>query len=211
MLLSTYNNARPSRSINFAQWQILKKLQKRTTSFVPVSDFWNLLSNISFFRKGLKIVQFAEWFVHFCVKKVSLETWANKCSWPRFSLGLFSVYRIVENLLLWFSGSENQVKMQVDTNGFVTISSSQIITLILSGILMNNMLNFSFSFFFQVRNKDWKNWPKMKFLLLSSLVSLCFFSASYEIFLAFPLRLSYHDHFVLILTPALKCPWHFQS
>ena len=108
-----------------------QKTPKKNNFLRP--SFWLLESFVKYsffflFRKGLlKIVQFAEWFVHFCVKKVSLETWANKCSWPRFSLGLFSVYRIVENLLLWFSGSENQVKMQVDTNGFVTISS-QIIT-----------------------------------------------------------------------------------
>ena len=47
------NAARPSRSINFAQWQILKKLPKRTTSVQQ--PFWLLLSNAllgsSFLRK----------------------------------------------------------------------------------------------------------------------------------------------------------------
>jgi len=46
------NAARPSRSINFAQWQILKKLPKRTTSVQSsLSDFSNALLGSSFLRK----------------------------------------------------------------------------------------------------------------------------------------------------------------
>ena len=143
------NAARPSRSINFAQWQILKKLPKRTTSVQQ--PFWLLLSNAllgsSFLRKIAQEIANL-------VSRVTVKSfWMIKVANERFCVNaLFSILdafsfslvllcRNVENLLLWFSGSENQVKMQVDTNGFVTISS-QIITLILSGQTQNQVHHF---------------------------------------------------------------------
>ena len=137
------NAARPSRSINFAQWQILKKLPKRTTSVQQ--PFWLLLSNAllgsSFLRK---IAQEIAKVKSFWMIKVANERFCVNALFSildAFSFSLVLLCRNVENLLLWFSGSENQVKMQVDNNGFVTISS-QIITLILSGQNLNQVHHF---------------------------------------------------------------------
>ena len=109
---------------------------------LSLSDFSNALLGSSFLRKIAQEIANLVYRVKvksFWMIKVANERFCVNALFSildAFSFSLVLLCRNVENLLLWFSGSENQVKMQVDTNVFVTISS-QIITLILSGQNLN--------------------------------------------------------------------------